>query len=279
MRGWGPTNSLRIGPITRGGVSFWRVEGSSGTENAGFSTVNTSSSEPIASLVVGEIFKSRDGQVSFLFILRGLTGEYNLVFVHGPLVDRGWVGRAYFEPLNASSSRLLDFAALLRSRGETFSRLETAALVVQANLTVTLDFRLHFAKATLTPPTRIQPGAWVSGNLSLPGVRVSSQITYNQTGYHERAGFVYSASSQCISVDRILTRGWKIVQVLRSGETCTTSALVYATRAVPLPAALPSERLDAVFSLQSLGPATFLFLGVLAVSIFHYFVNFRGRGV
>src|SRR5437899_173868 len=88
----GIENRLEIKPIQRYDTTFLDMEGSSGNTTVGFHTKNLDYHGQYISLIIGNVIKSRDGQIVFVIDVKGNKGDYQLVFVHGPLNIYGWHG-------------------------------------------------------------------------------------------------------------------------------------------------------------------------------------------
>src|SRR5437879_4229328 len=153
----GQDNSLSIEKINRYNTSVYNMKGTTGYNTVGFFTKNLGYKGEYVSLMIGNVTKSRDAQISFSFDIKGKNGNYTLVFVHGPLRIHGWDGNKYYEKINSYSSRLINLKDPNRLPGDSYSSLENIWIRAQPELSTSMEFRIDLSKTTENVPLQLPP--------------------------------------------------------------------------------------------------------------------------
>ena len=212
---WGTSGNTHIDvqTLSLGGFNFTYARGET-NQSAGLVLRNLTHSEPLVSILIGNVTKSRDAQISISIQMQGKQGTYSYFLVHGPLFVSGWRDRIYYVKTTSFSSHLLNASALLASKNDIFQSITSITVVVQPKVQFEFVFRVDLSGNTLNLPGRVPIGSWIYGNTTIAMHAEKVAVVYHGTKLWLYGEF--SANSRNLVRNESLIpyeNGWTILSV------------------------------------------------------------------
>ena len=272
----GSENRLEITPISRYNTIFFNMEGNSGNKTVGFDANNLDYHGQYISLIIGNVTKSRSGQIIFVFDVKGNKGDYTVVFVHGPLKIHGWYNNYYYEKIDSYSSKLINLKDLISFHGDDYSYVDNISVRIQREITTSIEFRIDLNKTTENLPVKTPAGKayYVIGNIQkYNSVLLDSKYLYHNLGFHKLVDAEYLSESDNFN---IVSNGWDVSNVKkwkdnRSGLTNVTLTAERNVEAQDIYTMI--YNFDIYNSLLEIGEKDLLLISLILVSIVLYLIN------
>jgi hypothetical protein len=254
-------------------IPFHRVSGRTFSEPDGLISKINNYDGRYVSFIVGNTMKSSEFQISLSLVVQGQEGNYNLVFVHGPLAVEGWRGNGYYEKVSSYSSRLIDLQSLLKSQDDRYLRTKEISVVIARNSSLhTFDFIVALGKMTQTPPVFLTSryDHYVNGTVrDYDYGEKESEYLFHDLTLQQKVSLHFAN----VPIDsKVSSNGWHIDEIrqLNMNSSEKTKDLFVkgnSENKVPLYKVSPSMILNINFtdSITNLGSKDYLFLSTLII--------------